>query len=103
MEDNKTTEEVLQRIDALSGQLSDVNTRLERIEALLISLTRDVEGVQSSTQNMDDHISFVNGVYQQVRQPFHALIGAANRFIQPSAKDVIELDRLRLEDTDEVD
>jgi len=97
-----------QKVDDLSRQLSEVNDRLERIEGLLDTLTKGVEGVQSSAQNMDEHINFVNGVYQQVHRPFHALIGAANRFIQPLAVGVENIEqttgRLRLEsNTDDTD
>lgn len=69
------------QIKELLDKIPEIDRRLERIENLLQTLLRDVEGVHTSTKNMDDHITFVNGVYTQIHRPFHALMNAAGQII----------------------
>jgi len=86
-----TTVVLFQKIEELSEQVVEMNQRLKRIEEMLGSLTENIENVQETTKNMDEHISFVNGIYGQIKHPFHALMGAAGRFVGSETPDVERL------------
>jgi hypothetical protein len=51
-------------------RLQSIDLRLERIELSIARLEHTMEAASHSCANMDDHISFVEGVYDAVRRPF---------------------------------
>lgn len=56
-----------------------VLTALERVSAQLAQLEQRIARLESSADNMDEHIGFVNGVYQRVQLPFHKLMEIVGR------------------------
>lgn len=54
--------------------LQEISKRLEKIENHLEKIEDRLEKIEASTSNMDEHIGFVETVYQQVQVPFHSLI-----------------------------
>jgi archaellum component FlaC len=62
----------------LERRLDRIDETLKRIECAISQMDTDVRGMQITTQRMDNHISFVETVYQSVQRPFHALMSAAN-------------------------
>lgn len=78
---NISTSSIQDEIRNLNDGISEMKSRLETLEKLLLVLVKDVENVRVSTENMDSHIDFVNGVYTKIHQPFHSLMNVASRFI----------------------
>ena len=59
---------------SVDARLASVEARLVRIEALLSSVHARLEHVSASCSNMDDHIGFVESVYELVRRPLSRLL-----------------------------
>jgi hypothetical protein len=51
---------ILEKLTVIGDQVGKINLRLTRLEA--------------SAENMNNHIGFVNGVYELVKSPFHRLM-----------------------------
>lgn len=59
MEDNK--------INLILEKLSSIESRLKNIESKF-------EDVKEDTKKMSDHINFVEGVYGNIKRPFHFIM-----------------------------
>lgn len=44
---------------------------LKYIKQELIELKNEIRQIKKNTQKMDDHIDFVDSVYEKVKAPFH--------------------------------
>lgn len=53
--------------DDIINYMKNIETRLEKIEILLKSS-------QKSARKMDDHIEFIDGVYDVVKKPFAKIL-----------------------------
>lgn len=60
-------------------------TKLSNIEIKLEGLEKDIQTIKEQTTKMDDHVDFVNNVYETVEAPlhyitdkFHYMIGSSN-------------------------
>jgi archaellum component FlaC len=58
--------------------LQDINERLKKIE-------EKVDNLKSSTRKMDEHIDFIDNIYDRVKKPFSQLLG----FSKPIDKNLI--------------
>lgn len=56
--------------------LLDIQERLDKIES-------DIETIKKSVSKMDDHVDFVNNVYDNVKEGFHNVISIANMIPRP--------------------
>ena len=63
------TDNILEKLQVISAQLQDIETRLTYIE--------------QSTDNMDRHVSFVEKIYSKVQVPFHYIMNAIPVSKQP--------------------
>ena len=54
--------QIVERLDVIALRLDDIDAKIER-------LCRAVESMQQSCSNMDNHISFVDSVYDAVQKP----------------------------------
>ena len=73
----------------MSSDEDYASRQLDRIESMLFNLTEDLSSlskrmdvmdfelrkIKNSTQNMDDHINFVESIYERIKSPFHRVIG----------------------------
>jgi len=68
-------ERVENKVDKLQNDVSQLNTKIDRLEELL---RRDVA---PSCSKMGDHIEFVECVYKNVKSPLGYLVGKVNYMI----------------------
>lgn len=54
----------------MEARLDAVEERLARIERALERIAAQLEKVDASCTNMDEHIGFVEAVYEKVKRPF---------------------------------
>ena len=80
------------RIDDLEGKLDTLEKTTNSILDEIRILAQRFEGVEKSATNIDEHIGFVNDVYDSVKTPFHKAMGMISwraseerRTILPSA------------------
>jgi hypothetical protein len=55
------------KLDIIIGKLDILDTRISKIESIL-------NNINTSTENMDDHINFVENVYTVVKNPISSLL-----------------------------
>lgn len=48
--------------------------KLKEIENRITNIETEIIYIKSSTQNMDNHISFVEKVYDSIKMPFHYIM-----------------------------
>lgn len=60
--------------DNLKKDLEILNKKFDELNNKVDKLTLLLEKVLSSTENMDNHISFVENVYTVVKKPFSNLL-----------------------------
>jgi len=53
--------------------LNTINDRLILIESRLLIIEEKIGIINNSTKNMDEHINFVNSVYENIKNPFYTL------------------------------
>ena len=63
------------KVDKLQNEVSQLNTKIDRLEELLRS------DVAPSCSKMGDHIEFVECVYKNVKSPLGYLVGKVNYMI----------------------
>ena len=56
--------------------IEEMNERLQKIEEKLESIHEVLHNLQSSCKGMDDHISFVESVYNVLRSPLDLTLSA---------------------------
>lgn len=79
LEKLNTIEIELKKIDSIEATLQELVNRVENIEKVLeIELPK----VKDSCANMDDHISFVEGVYTTIQKPFQRLLPPISRMLR---------------------
>ena len=47
---------------------------LKRIELRLINIENDMKILKDQNHKMETHVDFVNGIYDQVKSPFHYIM-----------------------------
>ena len=75
-------------MDRIEKRSNDLKNRMDRIELKLDLILSELQTVKRSSDNMDRHIDKIDGVYRQVKQPFHGLMDMASNFLRYS--DAIE-------------
>jgi prefoldin subunit 5 len=70
-------EQLLNKLAEISDQLAILNARIDHLQTLVEKLQADTEKIGVSTKNMDEHIGFVEQVYEKVQAPFHYMIDCA--------------------------
>lgn len=60
--------------DIVLNKLDDIITRLNAIETRMINLEKDIEYLKNGTDNMNEHISFIETVYDTVKNPFYFIM-----------------------------
>lgn len=53
--------------------------KLELIESKLDNLIEQNKKISKETQRMDSHVTFVEGVYDMVKSPFHFMMNRINK------------------------
>lgn len=85
---NIDNEAVLELLEALATKMDKLDTRLTAIE--------------SSTSRMDNHISFVNTVYDQLRTPLDTVRRMVNSLPFTNCEDDVKYITLGQEELDEL-
>jgi len=70
--------EIMNILNEISNKLTYITERLEYIE-------NDIKDIKKSSNNMDEHISFVENVYDTVKIPFYYII---NKITQNNVTDI---------------
>ena len=68
-------EEILDTLKALVKKIETLETTVERLEERLIRMER----VIPACERMDDHVTFVNGVYTTMKAPIEYVCSAFSR------------------------
>jgi hypothetical protein len=71
-------------MDIIINKLDNINNEIERMNNRLEIIENKLNIINSSTANMDNHIQFVENIYDKIKQP---LIFAANKityYMNPS-------------------
>ena len=64
---NKDANEIRELLVMINNKLAQLEERVENIE-------KRTEKIETSAKNMDDHISFIDNVYDSVKSPFHKVM-----------------------------
>ena len=62
-------------------ELLSINLILQKLEALELShldLERKIDEIHKNTKHMEEHIDFVENVYEKIKIPFHYLMNKVN-------------------------
>ncbi len=66
--------------------LMDILNRLDKIEEQLNKMNTIQEEVKKSTLNMDNHIEFINDIYDNVKKPLSYVSNKINNYMDYSSK-----------------
>lgn len=69
--ERKQLDEIEIKIETLQEEVEKLDKKVEKILLLLENMNKD-------TSSMGKHVEFVEGVYNQVKKPFHFLMGAVD-------------------------
>lgn len=64
-------DELTQRVTELERKVDDLTAINKEMMGLLREISTKMDGVERSASKMDDHIDFVDGVYDSIKSPFH--------------------------------
>ena len=73
------TTQALRTMNRLEEKIEDIDARLEKMEEKIDLLVSKLTEIDKDTTSMGKHVEFVEGIYQQVRRPFHFLMGAVEQ------------------------
>ena len=82
--------------DNITKLVDDINTRLDRIEHTLINLEERVNPIIESSANMNNHINFIEPIYDRIKYSFHFIMDRISNnlvgttYIDPSIHKYIE-------------
>lgn len=63
-----------EKIDYLIDRNNRLASRIDDLFAELVEIRRTLLVVQNQTTKMDEHVDFVEGVYDSIKAPFHYVI-----------------------------
>lgn len=69
--------------------MEEINDKLDYIILRLQDIERKLEGLESlkeSSKNMDEHISFVENVYDSIKSPFYYILNKVSGIDIPEKK-----------------
>lgn len=69
--ERKQMDEIEIKVETLQEEVEKLEKKVDKILLLLQEMNKD-------TSSMGKHVEFVEGVYQQVKKPFHFLMGAVD-------------------------
>jgi hypothetical protein len=69
------------------GDISDVHATLRVLLTEVRHIQSRLDKIEGSTTNMDEHISFVEGVYMRVKSPFSRLLSLIGRALPAGDED----------------
>ena len=70
--------EVILRLKNIEDNQRNIQDDLDEIKIILQQISSKMIDIEKSTENMDDHIGFVNNVYDSVKSPFHSIMNMVN-------------------------
>jgi hypothetical protein len=68
------------RICDLEKSVAELCRSQQEIAARLAAIDRKLDLVAADASKMSAHVSFVESIYEQVKRPFHFLMGRADAF-----------------------
>jgi chromosome segregation ATPase len=57
--------------DIVLNKLDDILKKIINIEARIENLEQDIKYLKDGTNNMNEHISFIENVYDTIKNPFY--------------------------------
>jgi len=64
--------------------------KLDLILLRLDQIDRRLAKVEDSVEKMNNHVDFVDGIYESVKYPFHSLMGMVSLAGPPTPKEIEE-------------
>lgn len=74
-------ESIINRLEDIQKDLSHVEQKTESVISTCQEIELKLNSVTSSVGKMDEHVDFVNDVYDQVKAPFHQAMNAVTNAI----------------------
>ncbi len=71
----------LDKIDNKIDELNEINNRLDKIEIQLNIINEKQYDIDKSTKNMDNHIQFIENVYDKIKKPLAFATNKINNLI----------------------
>jgi hypothetical protein len=71
------TQEILEKLNTIEWKIDNLNERLEKIEV--------------STGVMDEHVQWVNGVHNVIKQPLFTALNAFNAIVNPLCGPTVDI------------
>ena len=75
----QSTSRTLERVEE---KVEEVAERMDKLEAKIESIIKTLEAMNKDTESMGKHVEFVEGVYDQVKRPFHFLMSSVEQLSQ---------------------
>lgn len=64
----------MEREDFILDKLNEIVIKLDKIETQIEYLRNDIEYLKKGTDNMTEHITFVDSVYDSIKNPFYFIM-----------------------------
>lgn len=71
---NKGLLDILEILQNIEKRLNNIDQRLDHIEQRLDNIENGVTHIKSSSTHMDQHIEFVETVYDTIKTPFYYIL-----------------------------
>lgn len=76
---NLNTYSLERKIDTIDRKLDSQERKIESLERKIGLLLERMDCIKKDTKRMDSHITFVEGVYDSVKSPFHFVMNKISR------------------------
>ena len=84
MSDKQNSQHLISEINRRLKNIEETqhicDEKLDKINKCIQGLLSKTEDIEKSTGNMDEHINFVNGMYDTVKTPFHSLMNMVSLY-----------------------
>jgi archaellum component FlaC len=77
-------EENAKVLNEIFNKLQDMDKRLEKLE-------KNISYIKNSSDNMNDHISFIEHVYDSIKSPFYYIMNKIKPIEQIPTKEIKQL------------
>jgi DNA anti-recombination protein RmuC len=71
--------------------LSAILKKLDTIEQRIVNIEEEIHDIKQSSDNMNDHISFVESVYDTVKSPFYFIMNKIKTIEQLPTKESFQM------------
>ena len=76
------TQMMKKALERVEEKVEELDDRLGKIEDKIDLIIKTLGAMNKDTESMGKHVEFVEGVYNQVKRPFHFLMGSVEQISQ---------------------